>query len=81
MSFAFVRALYPSRHITNGNTIQDNFYFDFMPVLLPVGDIFYFYLSLCTLGQWVMDGEINNRPIYTADGGSKWMAVKTVSGC
>merc|ERR1712013_570756 len=29
---------------------------------------------------WVMDGEINNRPIYTADGGSKWMAVKTVSG-
>ena len=29
--------------------------------------------------QWTLDGEINNRPIYSADGGSKWMAVKTVS--
>merc|ERR1711934_1234147 len=23
---------------------------------------------------------VNDRPIYTTDGGSKWMAVKTVSG-
>merc|ERR1719225_2112062 len=29
---------------------------------------------------WVQDGEVNDRPIYTTDGGSKWMAVKTVSG-
>ena len=31
------------------------------------------------LRQWTQDGEINDRPIYKADSGSKWMAVKTVN--